>query len=396
MSETNLNILIVSPWVTRHGGGVAEAVRLAATVLSQGKGHKVEVLSLSEKDGSSALEGWGESKVRTFSYFGPSKYRLSVGLFWHLIWSDADIVHVHGIWTFQCLAALMWSVLRGRPYVVSPHGMLEEWILRRSRFLKGVVSRLYQNAFLKRAAAFHVLTEKERQDVARFAPEVTCHVIPNFVQPPTASPKSPPWWKPDYDERTIFLFLGRIHVKKGWEELCDAWEKLSASNPSFARDNQLVFCGWLDESPHFEGRIAQLEAEFGNVTFAGPQYGEGRRDSLAAADVFVLPSRSEGLPMVILEAWAAGLPVIMTDECNLPVGFQAGAAIKVGLSADQVAGGLKDVADMGAEARKKMGEAGKALVKREFSAAAAKRQLVNMYRACLKPSKRAARGNAAK
>jgi glycosyltransferase involved in cell wall biosynthesis len=66
-----------------------------------------------------------------------------------------------------------------------------------------------------------------------------------------------------------------------------------------------------------------------DVLFYGPAFGEEKEALLRGAEAFILPSFSEGLPMSVLEAWAYGLPVVMTPECNLPEGFARQSALKI-------------------------------------------------------------------
>jgi glycosyltransferase involved in cell wall biosynthesis len=186
----------------------------------------------------------------------------------------------------------------------------------------------------------------------------------------------------------VFLYFGRIHVKKGWRELCAAWEQLCAADPGFAAASQLVFCGSVDRSLDFEPQVTKLAGRFGNVVFAGPQRGASRWSSLIAADAVVLPSRSEGLPMAVLEAWAAGVPALMTSACNLPAGFEAGAAMELGPSAELIAAGLRAFFDLPPESRERMGQAGAELARRDFSLDAMESKLVELYRSCV-----AAQGN---
>ena len=67
-----------------------------------------------------------------------------------------------------------------------------------------------------------------------------------------------------------------------------------------------------------------------SVVFLGPQFGAEKSECYRACDAFILPSLSEGLPMTVLEAWSYAKPVLMTAECNLPEGFAAGAAVRIG------------------------------------------------------------------
>lgn len=376
-------VLLVVPAICRTGGGVSESVRLLATALMRDGRTQPEVATLQTEYFEEDRKNWPEGIViRAFRTFGPARFGLSPGLLWHLLRSRADIAHVHAIWMFHCYAVWAWHRLRGRRYVVTPHGMLEAWILARSVRLKAIISRAYQDRFLRRAAAIHVLTEKERQDVSDYglATENTL-VLPNFVQPPAPDPGRPPWWTPQMEGRRIYLFFGRIHEKKGWKELLIAWEQLCAGRSGFADRSQLVFCGWLDESPDFEPRVAALGATLGNVIYAGPQHGAARDQALAAADLFLLPSKSEGLPMVILEAWMAGVPTLMTEACNLSQGFDAGAALPTGESAEEIAEALAKAAAMDTDVLARMGAAGQALAARDYGEAAVVDRFVQLYKA---------------
>lgn len=105
----------------------------------------------------------------------------------------------------------------------------------------------------------------------------------------------------------------------------------------------------------------------GAVSFAGPQFGAAKDAAYAGADGFVLPSLSEGLPMVVLEAWSHGLPVLMTDACNLPDGFAAGAAHRLRTGTTAEGGrGLADFLTLDGAARQSMGAAGLALARQRY------------------------------
>lgn len=71
--------------------------------------------------------------------------------------------------------------------------------------------------------------------------------------------------------------------------------------------------------------------------------------------------------MVVLEAWAHGKPVLMTPECNLPEGFSAGAALRIGTDADAIVMGLRQLMEMSDAERAAIGAKGRALVAEKFS-----------------------------
>jgi poly(glycerol-phosphate) alpha-glucosyltransferase len=164
-------------------------------------------------------------------------------------------------------------------------------------------------------------------------------------------------------QRKVLLYLGRIHPKKGLVNLLRAWSKVQSgkgsalgSSPSAlsAPEWVLAIAGW-DQGGH-EAELKRLCDELGikwsdvrehrepnsisafsfqdfSICFLGPLFGRDKESAYANCDAFILPSYSEGLPMVVLEAWAYGKPVLMTPECNLPEGFAANAALRIEQSA---------------------------------------------------------------
>jgi poly(glycerol-phosphate) alpha-glucosyltransferase len=160
-------------------------------------------------------------------------------------------------------------------------------------------------------------------------------------------------------DRPTLLFLGRITPKKGLSELIAAFARAAPRLPGW----RLVIAGWNDNAGDVR---AEAVATGADIVFPGPLFGEAKAAAYAGAAAFVLPSHSEGLPMTVLEAWAAGTPVLMTAACNLPEGFAAGAAAEIPLDPAGMADVFtKHLADAGWRAA--AGAAGKQLVRRQFS-----------------------------
>jgi poly(glycerol-phosphate) alpha-glucosyltransferase len=104
-----------------------------------------------------------------------------------------------------------------------------------------------------------------------------------------------------------------------------------------------------------------------SVLFLGPQFGAEKAACYANCDAFILPSFSEGLPMVVLEAWAHAKPVLMTPECNLPEGFAAGAAIRIEANPEGIAAGVAELFRAPSSTLRTLGDNGRRLVAEKFA-----------------------------
>lgn len=296
---------------------------------------------------------------------------------------DPDLLHVQGIWQFQSLVALRWAQrvgAKGRsPHVISPRGMLDSWALAHSRWKKRLVGKLFEDAHLRSAGCIHALNLSEARSIRSFGLSNPIAVIPNGVVVPSGAESEfgplPDGWP---QSRQVVLFIGRLHSKKGLLPLVDGW---AASDPLKRRGWHLVIAGW-DDGNHVadvQQRIADngVDAE---VTLIGPLYGRSKEATLQAADAFVLPSQSEGLPMAVLEAWSYGLPSLISGACNLPEAFEAHAAIRCEPNTDSVRAALGQLFGMPVGARRAMGTAAGSLVEDDFSLDVVTRRMADVYR----------------
>jgi poly(glycerol-phosphate) alpha-glucosyltransferase len=230
---------------------------------------------------------------------------------------------------YSSVASLRWARRQGRPYVISPHGMLDPWALANSPWKKRIAAGLFEHRHLAGAACLHALTAAEAASIRDYGLRNPICVIPSGVHVPTGlAPAAPSWNEAVGSGERVLLYLGRLHPKKGIGALLLAWSWMR-SHPG-ARAWRLVIAGW-DERGHLDS-LRRLCPQLGiadTVVFPGPQFGSDKAASYARASAFVLPSQSEGLPVAVLEAWAHGLPVLMTPQCNLPEGFGARAAIPI-------------------------------------------------------------------
>jgi glycosyltransferase involved in cell wall biosynthesis len=358
---------LLTSWLTRRGGGVPEALAPLGRSL-EAQGLEVSVFGFADPCGEGLRDGRGHAaSVQTATPLPPRAFGYAPALGVLLERSRLDLMHVHGLWMYPSLASSRWSRRARRPYLVSPHGMLDPWALRNAAWKKRLAGRLFEDAHLAGAACLHALTEAEARAIRAYGLPNPIFVIPNGIDlPRDAASSRPGWLEASGKDRRIVLFLGRLHPKKGLEHLLAAWRAVQGA-PG-ADDWLLVVAGW-DQGGH-EQHLRRLAEDHGIgrfVRFFGPQFDRDKAASFAGADAFVLPSLSEGLPVAVLEAWSYGLPVLMTGACNLPDGFEAGAALPIGTDPAGIAAGLRRLFAMSDTERRTMGACGQALVRRRFA-----------------------------
>lgn len=344
---------LVSAWASRLGGGVFEAVVAQARLIADQGGIPL-VFALEDEYSAADADRFDQAEVQVFSVTGPRQIGYAPALQPALLEARLDLLHLHGIWMYPSLAASRWARATGRGYVISPHGMLDPWITARGRWKKSLARAGYERTGWRRASFLHALTSREAGDIARESGRADSVVIANAGPPPGAVPVDP---RPPH-----MVYIGRIHPKKNLTALLEAWQR--TPHPAGAR---LTLAGWGEEAD-----LARLRADVAaagpSAEFVGPVYGTAKQALLSRARFTVLPSHSEGLPMAVLEGWAAGVPAIMTAECNLPEGLAAGAAIECGYAADSILPALDRALQIGGEDWLGMARAAHGLASGPFAA----------------------------
>lgn len=253
----------------------------------------------------------------------------------------ADCLHLHGVWDPVVFRAARLARRAGKPYVLTPHGMLDPWCLRQSRLKKVVALRLGYRAMLDRAAVLHALTSDEAGSFRALGLTARVEIVPNGVSLADADPPADvaPFDVPGLGGRPYVLFLGRLHFKKGLDFLGDAFAILARRLPEV----HLVVAG-PDEGARsdFTRRVA-IGGLTARVHVVGPLIGAAKWAALRGAACFCLPSRQEGFSVAVLEAMACGTPVVISPECHFPEVGSHGAGIVVPLDAGALADALAGI-----------------------------------------------------
>lgn len=302
-----------------------------------------------------------------------------------------SVVHVHGLWMYPGLLARQLANTSGAVRIVSPHGMLEPWALKNSRWKKRLAAWLFENQNLRTADCLHALCQPEADHIRYYGLKNPIAVIPNGVDfeshanPPSRAVLESRF--PALRGRRWILFLSRIHPKKGLAHLLRAWAKVwkPESGNRKAEDWMLVIAGPDELGHEAEMKLACRELGLENcVTFTGPLHGEEKRAALAGSELFVLPSFSEGFSMAVMEAVAAGLPVMLTPQCNFPELAKAGGAVEVSPDADSCEAGLRQLLALSDSERQAMGQRGKVLVERSYTWSQVADKMFSVYQWLLK------------
>ncbi|MCG8448183.1 MAG: glycosyltransferase [Pirellulales bacterium] len=351
--------------VSRSGTGVSAATRALAQAIAVDPHVNLEVLGIEDEHSREDLSEWKPVPTQVFPTYGPRAISYAPSLLKRLCELDPHLVHTHGLWVYTSVAAKKWAQRTGRPLLISPHGMLDPWAIRNSRWKKRLAGWLYENAHLRQANCLHALCESEAKAIREFGLDNPITIIPNGIYLPTSLPEIKPVWQSKLaDGDKVLLFLSRIHPKKNLVGLLQGWSRVKSGTKPW----HLAIAG-LDEGGH-ELQLRQLSQQLGiekKVHFIGPQFGPAKAAAYHHADAFVLPSFSEGLPMVVLEAWAYRLPALITPECNLPEGTQAGAVIETRTDPADIARSLERLFTMSVGERETIGEKGRRLVEDRFT-----------------------------
>ena len=362
-SRVPLSIAIVTGSASRRAGGLFNSVRMSARALSTA-GHRVTVLAVSDANFEEDRLAWAPLELVAARPVGPAALAFAPAMAKGL--SDRfDVVHQHGIWQAFSTHVAAWRRRTDGPVMISPRGMLDPWARTNSAWKKRLTGALWERSNLSAATCLHALNASEAAAMRGFGLRNPIVVIPNGTDIPAAGYVPPPAWWPD---GRVLLFVGRLHPKKGIAELIEAWARLSREVPDLAEEWRVVIAGW-DDGSHQAGIEAKIRrhglAE--RVVMPGPLYGADKDAALRHAEAFILPSHSEGLPMSVLEAWSYGLPVLMTEACNLPEGFAESAAFRIGTAPERLASELAQTLRRAPEALATVGRAGSRLVAERFS-----------------------------
>jgi glycosyltransferase involved in cell wall biosynthesis len=348
-------------------------------------GLKAEIWCCSDPAGAdwaSRQTGCPREIIRTFAGY-TRRYAMSPALVGALVRARDrfDVVHVHSLWTGPSIGSMLWQAITKRPTLIAPHGTLSNWALERSALKKKFALLAYERRNISRASCLLATSEKEVGDIRACNFNRPIALLPNGISSKLMEMKgegdrfraqlglSP--------QVRIGLFLSRISPVKGLPLLVDAVKQ----NEAALGDWVYVIAG-TDEFGH-KGEIQELirrnglEARF---RFHGSLYGQEKADAFAAADVFLLPTRSEGAPSIIVEALGSGVPVMTTVGSTWTQLGVHGCGWSTQVDATDYGRALLDANRRDRAALRNMGRNGRKLVSEQYMWSKIAADMISVYR----------------
>ena len=339
-------------------------------------GFPLDLLTLDVRNPADKLMGKGEDWIKTLPNDTVTPYEYSKGIAQYLKSKEYDLYHTNGLWMYCNHITCSMARRKGRPYIITPHGMLYPNALHRSYWKKWPLIQFCFRKDINQADCLHVTCKAEMEHIRNFGYHGAIAIIPN------------PANLPDYLEeiasaKSIFLkcnlpkkfgFLGRLHPIKKVENLLYGMAMLS-----HPQDCGLVIMGKGDDNYEQFLRNEVKRLELKNVTFKGFVSGREKYEQLARLSCLFLPSDSENFGMIVTEALSVGTPVMASlgtpwEELNT-----TGCGWWIDRSPENIAHVMQNVIETPVPKLLAMGEKGRQLVQEKFTSIQVARQMQQLY-----------------
>lgn len=298
---------------------------------------------------------------------------------------QADLVHMHEVWSLTNVRLGRICQRLGKPYVISVRGVLDDWCMQQRAVKKRLFLALVGRRHLERAAAVHLTALFEHHQARRHFPRGRGVVVPNLLDlsPYTELPGADlarAAFAPLRTGQPVVLFLSRIHFKKGIENLLRAAAVLNGRGVAA----QFIIAGHGD--PSYVAQAQRLAVALGvsdRAHFVGPVVDQRKVSLYQAADLFVLPTSQENFGFVFPEAMACRTPVVTTKGVDIwPELESSGGACITSPEPAELARVIQELLG-DPQRRSRMGEAGRQWVFSALDPGRVLQQFDAMYQTCL-------------
>lgn len=285
-----------------------------------------------------------------------------------------NLIHIHGVWMPLQIIASRLAKEMGISFVITSHGMLEPWLWKGKGWLGFVKKKLYFSLVAypayQYASCIHAITPDESDSLRQYFPKNKQVTIPNAIDFSNEKQRDT---ETKYDQ--VIFFIGRLNPVKGVDLLLHAFDK--AKLPSCWK---LIVAG-PEEVHEYAEELREYVKEHGlqsQVEFVGSVYGEEKEQWFRRAWVTVVPSYSEVVGMVNLEASVLKCPTITTHVTGLR-DWEEGGGLLVNPNIEELTIALETCVTWTKRERLDRGIASYALVEKKYSWKAVSKKWLNIY-----------------
>ena len=299
-------------------GGVEKVMQELAERQVQA-GHEVHVFCC-DSDKYSRIKKKEETINGVIIHRYPYWFRLSLStfiwpsLFWKLPKYDFDILHSHVSGHLYVLITGVVSKFKKSKHIHTTHcpwtdafrpKILKPFIFINELFLNKLSFKLIDKVVS--------ITPWENEILQKYTNKEKITVIPNGADPILYKKITPNNFKKKYNIKgKVILFLGRLNPTKGPEVLAKAGKEILKER----KDLNFIFVG-PDEGKAEE--VKEIIKDSPQMQYIGPLSGKEKiAEAYQSADVFVMPSYREGMPLTLIESFASGLPVVASPVNGIP------------------------------------------------------------------------------
>ncbi len=371
-----------------HTGGPCQVIRNFAPGFIE-QGNTLEVVCLDDPDARHLagetfhIHALGQGR-------GSWNYHPALSPWLKANLSKYDAAILHGLWQYQGYA--LWQAAKqpaSPPYYIYPHGMLDPWFQKMSaRPVKTIRNwifwKIVQHRVVQGAAGLLFTCEEERR-LARlpfspYLPKQEAVVGLGLPEPPAYATRMKAAFVekcPAMAPRNYFLFLGRIHPKKGVDLLIKAYAALRRTAGDLP---SLVIAGPAAETS-FGKKMQRLASEIcppGAIFWPGMLAGDAKWGALYNCEASVLPSHQENYGISVVETLACGRPVLISNQVNIWREIKdTGAALVADCSIAGTKQLFENWLNLTAQAKSDMSAQAKPCFRKCFSVESATRNLIS-------------------
>lgn len=282
-----------------------------------------------------------------------------------------DIVHINGCWMLQCSLTIFWAKEKGYPVILSPHGMLEPWDIKKNYWTKKLPALLlYQKRSIQVSNYLVATSDNEKNNLLTLGYNKNIAIIPNGININNIQCKT------SWAENKTILFLALYRKNKGIDLLMESIAKIKDNLKQW----KIIIAGI--EADYTINDLKVMAKQLGiseliNVT--GPLFGKQKWEAYEKADLFILPTLNENFGIVIAESYLSGTPVITTKGApwKLIQDYKCGWWIE--RTVENLSQAIIEFLSTTPEERMKMGLTGAKLVKENYSSETVVHKMIDLY-----------------